>query len=526
MPSLAAALLILWMLVVPASASAQAGLSYQVPADNPFVGVPGAAPEIYALGLRNPYRWSFDRQTGDVLIGDVGQNDREEINWVSAAAVRDANFGWACREGKIEGPREEDCPVPDAVEPLFDYGTAGSDAVTGGFVVRDPTLDVLFGRYLYGDFFAGDIRSLALDFSAPGDTSTGLTLPQLVSFGEDASGRLYAVSLGGSVVRLVSGGTSGTLAAEPLTGPFESPIAIGTFPGDASRLFVAQRAGKVRLVAGGAALPEPFLDVGEFGVSTLGERGLASVVAAPDYAVSGHVYVFYTDLEGDIRVEEFTRSAADPEKADPASRRNILTLEHSESPFHNGGQMHFGSDGCLWIATGDGGGSDNEFENAQNRGTLLGKLLRIDPDPPGVGGPLCGGPAPAVPSGTGTGTGTPDPPVGDATAPSPSVTARRRQRVLRLGGAVVRVRCDEACTMSAGGTLLARGRRIALRRARAALTANQRSRLLVRVGPRGRRLIRAALRRGGRPRVVLRLRATDAAANRSGLVRRGVRVRP
>lgn len=515
MPYLATAFLILLMLF---PAGAFAGPSYQIPADNPFVGRPGVAPEVYALGLRNPYRWSFDRPTGDILIGDVGQAAREEIDWVTPAAARGANFGWACREGKIPGPRPEECPIPGAVEPLFDYGTAGSDAVTGGYVVRDLSLTGLVGRYLYGDFFAGDIRSLALDFSAPDDRSTSLSLPHLVSFGEDASSRLYAASLDGSVVRLVAGPSSGTLDDQPLTGPFTSPIAIATFPGDASKLFVAERAGTVRLVEGDAVLTTPYVDVSQF-VSTSGERGLASVVAAPDYAVTGHIYVFYTDLDGDIRVDEFTRSASDPDQADPASRRNVLAIEHSAATTHNGGQMHFGADGCLWIATGDGGGSNDQYNNAQNPITLLGKLLRIDPDPPGVGGPVCGGPAPPRP---------PSPPVGsarDVSAPSLSATVRRRQRVLRLGGAVARVRCDEACSLSAGGTLLVHRRKLLLRRVAATLSAGDGARLLVRLRPHARRVLRAALRRGGHPRAVLRLRATDGAGNASGVVRRGVRVR-
>jgi glucose/arabinose dehydrogenase len=516
MPYLTAAFLILLALVAPASASAQAGVSYQVPADNPFVGVTGAAPEVYALGLRNPYRFSFDRATGDLLIGDVGQSKQEEIDWIGSAAARGANFGWACREGKIEGPRPDECPVPGAIEPLFDYGTPGSDAVTGGFVVHDPSLAGLTGRYLYADFYAGDVRSLALDFDTPDGQSTGLTIHQLASFGQDALGRLYAVSLSDNeVVRLIAGSTSGTLDDEQLTGPFANPIAIGTYPGDASRLFVAERAGKVRLVVDDAVRPTPYLDVGP-GINLDGERGLLSVVAAPDYASSGKLYVYYTDSGGDIRIDEFTRSAVNPEIADPASRRNVLTIEHSQISNHNGGQLHFGADGCLWVTTGDGGGGNDQFNNAQNLGTLLGKILRINPNPPGVGGAACPG-LPAAPPGGG------NPP--DTSGPAVTARAPRRQRVLRLGGAVVRVRCSEACSMSVGGTLLVRGRRILLRRLPVRLGAGQGSRLLVRVGPRAQRLLRAALRRGGHPRVVLRLRATDSAGNSSAAVRRGVRVR-
>jgi Glucose / Sorbosone dehydrogenase len=283
-PRLAVAFLIL-LLAAPA-AHAQPGISYEVPADNPFVGTPGAAPELYALGLRNPFRFSFDSLTGDLLIGDVGQGEREEIDWIGQGPARGANFGWACREGKLAGPRPDECPVPGAVEPLFDYSRPSPTAVTGGFVVRDPALTGLVGRYLYADFYAGDVRSLALDVANPDDRTTGLTITTLASFGEDASGRLYAASLSGSqVVRLVYGGAPGTLGTQAIGGAFSAPIAFAAFPGDPSRLFVAERGGKVRLVVGETVRPTPFLDVAPFGLSTDGERGLLSVVAAPAHAV-------------------------------------------------------------------------------------------------------------------------------------------------------------------------------------------------------------------------------------------------
>jgi glucose/arabinose dehydrogenase len=521
MPYLATALLIL--LLLPAGAFAQAGVSYQIPADNPLVGQAGAAPEIYALGLRNPFRFSFDRQTGDVLIGDVGQSAREEIDWIGAAAARGANFGWACREGRIGGPRASDptypCPVPGAVEPLFDYENPPGEtsaAVTGGFVVRDPALSGLAGRYLYADFYAGDIRSLALDFVNPDDRTTGLSIASPVSFGEDAAGRLYVANLtGGEVVRLIAGATPGTLNSEPLAGPFEGPIALATFPGDSSRLFVAERGGKVLLVVGGVSTP--FLDVAPFGLSTDGEGGLLSVVASPDYAATGKIYVYYTDSGGDIQIDEFTRSAADPETADPTTRRPLLTMEHSAAGNHNGGQLHFGRDGCLWITTGDGGGGNDTFNNAQNRATLLGKLLRIDPDPPGVGGTPCGAGAPVPPPGGGNAP--------DLAAPVVSARAKRRQRVLRLRGAIVYARCSEACSLGTAGTLHVGRRRLRLRAVRSDLAPNQRARIRVRLRPRAARLLRRALRRGGHPRVTLRLRARDGAGNPSALVRRGVRVR-
>lgn len=516
MPHLAAAFLTL-LLLAPASAHAQAGVSYQVPPDNPFVGQAGAAPEVYGYGLRNPYRFSFDRETGDVLIGDVGGSQREEIDWVTSAGARGANFGWACREGTLAGPRPDECPVPGAVEPLFDYPTNSPDAVTGGFVVRDPSLAGLVGRYLYADYFTGLIRSLALDFADPDDQSTGLTVPTLASFGEDATGRLYAASNGGdSVVRLVAGDTAGQLAAQPLGGPFASPVAIAAYPGDASRLFVAELGGKVRLVDDGAARPTPVLDVAPLGLSSGGERGLLSIAAAPDYGTSGKLYVYYTDPGGDIRIEEFTRSSSAPETADPASRRTVLVIEHSQAANHNGGQLQFGRDGCLWVTTGDGGGQGDQYDNAQNRGTLLGKVLRIDPNPPGVGGPACagGGPASLSPAAA-----------PDTTAPALSVRVPRRQRVLRLRGAIAYLRCSEACDLSVGASLLVGGRRVLLRRAALRAAANERVRARVRLRPRARRLLRMALARGRRPRVIVRIRARYGAGNASPLVRRSLRVR-
>jgi len=513
-PYLAAAFLTL-LLAVAAPAAAQVGVSYQVPRDNPLVGQAGATPEVYALGLRNPYRFSFDRLTGDLLIGDVGSSQREEIDWIGVRAARGANFGWACREGRVAGPRTDDCPVPGAVEPLFDYPTSSPDAVTGGFVVRDATLAGLVGRYLYADYYTGLIKSLALNFADPDDQSTGLTVPQLSSFGEDASGRLYVTNnvAGGKVVRLVAGASPGQLNGQPLMGSFDRPVAIGTYPDDLERLFVAEQTGRVRLVVGGAVRDTPVLDVNPFGLTSGGERGLLSVAAAPDYAASGKIYVYYTDAGGDIRIEEFTRSPSAPETVVPASRRVVLVIEHSSESNHNGGQLHFGADGCLWITTGDGGGQDNEHDNAQNPGTLLGKVLRIDPNPPGVGGPPCGFSNAPPASG------------GDTTAPLLRTRVPRRQRVLRLRGAVAYVRCTEACTVSAGGTLRIGSRKLLLQHTTVPAQAAPWERLNVRLGKRSARLLRRALTRGRHPRVQLRLSARDAAENSSALVRRLLRVR-
>jgi glucose/arabinose dehydrogenase len=490
--------LVLW----PAAASGQAGVSYQIPPDNPFVGQAGAAPEVYAMGLRNPFRFSFDRQTGDLLIGDVGGGEREEIDWISPAAARGANFGWPCREGKIAGPvgaPDPRCPspAPAYVEPLFEYETNGA-AIVGGYVVRDSSLAGLFGRALYADHFDGDIRSVALDPAAPGDMSTGQVHNQLASFGEDAAGRLYVADLGSNaVLRLTAGPTSGQLSSEPLAGPWDQPIAIAAVPGDPSRLLVGERAGAVRLVVDGVRQETPLAQVS---TTPTGERGLLSVAAAPDFASTGRFYVYYTDPDGDIRVDEFTAFG----------QRNVLAIEHSSAGNHNGGQLQFGPDGHLWISTGDGGGQDDFFNNAQNPATLLGKLLRIDPRP---------GPAPpaVVP---------PDPP------PGLVVAVRRRQRVLRRRGVIASVGCSEPCRVAAGGRLRIGRARYRMRRivrtAPALTTPNQRlRRIKVRLTRRGFRALRRCARRGRlrRASVRLNLRATDSAGLRSRAHRPVVRVR-
>ena len=177
--------------------------SYRSPASNPFVGKPGRN-EIYAYGLRNPWRFSFDRKTGDLYIGDVGQNRFEEVDYARRGTAIGKDYGWSCFEGNMRFDSSRSCPSP--VGPVLTYSLEGENcAVTGGVVVRDPGVSQLAGRYLYADFCAGEIRSFRISGGrATDDRSTGLNTSQLSSFGEDASGRVYVTSLDGPVYRLVS----------------------------------------------------------------------------------------------------------------------------------------------------------------------------------------------------------------------------------------------------------------------------------------------------------------------------------
>jgi glucose/arabinose dehydrogenase len=185
--------------------SPQPGGGYTVPADNPFIDVPGAQPEIWSLGLRNPWRFSFDRATGALALTDVGQFAWEEVNYrpLEAGRGRGDNFGWPCWEGPAPGLR---CPGA-FTDPVFSYPHDGDTcAITGGYVVRDPGLPQLSGRYVYADFCAGEIRSVAMPpSSAFDDCSEEVSVERPTSFGEDADGRVYVVSRAGPVYRLVDG---------------------------------------------------------------------------------------------------------------------------------------------------------------------------------------------------------------------------------------------------------------------------------------------------------------------------------
>ncbi|MFL5781259.1 MAG: PQQ-dependent sugar dehydrogenase [Thermoleophilaceae bacterium] len=185
---------------------------------------PGAVPELYALGLRNPWRFSFDRATGDLIIGDVGQGTREEVDFAPKGTAAGANYGWSCREGLIAGPRT--CPTGTFVDPVLDYDHGGGRcAITGGYVVRNHDLDSLFGRYVYVDECGGDVRSLKLALPrVTDDASTGISAPGVFSFGEDSCGHLYmARGSAGEVDVLVDGAVTPCPEPKPPVKPPTGP---------------------------------------------------------------------------------------------------------------------------------------------------------------------------------------------------------------------------------------------------------------------------------------------------------------
>jgi glucose/arabinose dehydrogenase len=172
---------------------------YTVPSSNPFVGRSGVRPEIYAYGVRNPWRFSFTPK-GHLVVADVGQGEVEEVTVVRRAG---ANLGWRVFEGRSRyTPGEK---APGAIAPVIQrFHSKGNCSITGGVVVRDPVLSALRGRYVFGDFCRGRIESARLSGNQRRKgRDTPLSVDSLSSFGEDARRRVYVTSLGGPVYRLV-----------------------------------------------------------------------------------------------------------------------------------------------------------------------------------------------------------------------------------------------------------------------------------------------------------------------------------
>jgi glucose/arabinose dehydrogenase len=187
------------------------GRPYSIPPTNPFAGGNGGRPEIYSYGLRNPFRFSFDTVSATqprLVIGDVGQNRFEEVDYTTVDGAAGANFGWDALEG-FAPYEDENSGTPNpggTTKPIFAYPHSrdGSCAIIGGYVVGDPRLPSLRGRYLYVDLCEGELRSLVPHLhGASGDRRLGLHVDSPTSFGEDDQGRIYVCSLEGPVYRLV-----------------------------------------------------------------------------------------------------------------------------------------------------------------------------------------------------------------------------------------------------------------------------------------------------------------------------------
>ena len=182
-----------------------AGSPFGVPADNPFLGNAGALPEIYAFGLRNPWRFSFDRATGDLYIGDVGQNAVEEIDVETAPRRGGQNYGWNVMEGSRCFSPASGCNMSGLTMPVLDYPRSRGASVTGGVVYRGCRMPGYAGTYFYGDFVSSFVGSFRLSGGAASDQrdwSAQLRVQNPSAFGVDVDGEVYIVGYSGSVFRI------------------------------------------------------------------------------------------------------------------------------------------------------------------------------------------------------------------------------------------------------------------------------------------------------------------------------------
>jgi glucose/arabinose dehydrogenase len=189
---------------------------YAVPPDNPFVAEQGARGEIWAYGLRNPWRFSFDAETGDLWIGDVGQSSLEEVDRTATGTGAGANFGWSIMEAteRYSGEDEPDDHVP----PVYEYETTEDRcSVTGGYVYRGSAIPELVGSYVFSDYCEGDIRALELDSAGQvaADTNLGVNGRNVVAFAQGPDLELYVLDLGGGIYRLDPAAASTPPPASP-----------------------------------------------------------------------------------------------------------------------------------------------------------------------------------------------------------------------------------------------------------------------------------------------------------------------
>jgi glucose/arabinose dehydrogenase len=177
---------------------------YTVPADNPFVGQPGALAEIWALGLRNPWRFSFDRTAGHLFVADVGQNAYEEVNYQPVSSSGGENYGWRIMEGTHCHQPPTGCGITGLTLPIHEYGRSQGDrSVTGGYVYRGGAYPELAGIYFFGDFASGRIFGLRRDGAGWANHTFLKSNLKIASFGEDEAGNVYVADLTGGVHRIV-----------------------------------------------------------------------------------------------------------------------------------------------------------------------------------------------------------------------------------------------------------------------------------------------------------------------------------
>jgi glucose/arabinose dehydrogenase len=379
-------------------------INYRIPPDNPYVGATtfnglpvnsnNVRTEFYAVGLRNPWRFSFDPVTHLLYLADVGQTSREEVNII----YKGGNYGWAYREGFIARPG---APTPPAgfthINPIQDYIQEPSASITGGIVYHGSRIPALDGAYIFADYISGMIWQMRYEVTG-GVTnivpfSPILTNTGIACFGVDPSNQdaLLGNVNNGRILRLmpVGGGYAVSNAFGP-TLTFTAPVALVTPPGETNRLFVVEQSGRIAVITN---LANPnrtvFMDIANR-VRFNQEQGLLGLAFHPGYATNRHFYVFYVGNTNGVQTSDnssrhdilsrFETSPTDP-NAGLANSEMILIRQLDEASNHNAGDLHFGPDGYLYVTLGDEGGGNDQFNNSQNiTKDFFAGMLRIDVD--------------------------------------------------------------------------------------------------------------------------------------------------
>jgi len=259
--------------------------TYAVPPDNPFVIADTARHEIWAMGVRNPWRWSFDRETGDLWIADVGQGAREEVDWQSAGSAGGENYGWRLKEGTSCNLPPTNCDPGGVLDdPITQYGhTGGRCAITGGYVYRGCAIPDLVGTYFYGDYCTGEVWSVRYDGVSISDSTDrtgelGMADFNLVSFGEDAEGELYLVAMGqGTVYRIVPSGAADACG--------DCPVDLSGDLNQSGTITAADIIYAVNFVFKGGAAPLPITQAGD--VDCSGAVTSADIIVLVQFVFKG-----------------------------------------------------------------------------------------------------------------------------------------------------------------------------------------------------------------------------------------------
>jgi glucose/arabinose dehydrogenase len=337
-----------------------------------------ACPEIFAYGFRNPWRMSFDPVTHVLYVGDVGQSAQEEIDIVTAGG----NYGWDCMEGELSHPTLASCSGVAFVAPEVVHDRVDAKAITGGVVYRGAAIPDLVGYYVYGDFITQ--RFFEFDAETPNAPAQRVSaLNAAVSaFGQGRDGEIYAVTFGSPSIRKIvqsGSGPAGVDFADAFPGrAFSLPVKLVQHPTNDHRWYVVEQGGLVKtFLDTDSAAPTIAATVPNVGGG--GEQGLLSMAFDPGFAVSGEIYLTYTNVTTSPPKSTLARwvSTNGGLTFAPDTAPIVLAFNH---PFtnHNGGDLAFGADGFLYYSMGDGGGADDPNDYGQNRGVLLGKILRLD----------------------------------------------------------------------------------------------------------------------------------------------------